>query len=191
MSPHALLDLCTELLRAVLKLDAPADGVVSAFFRRHRQLGARERHTLAETTYAVLRRRLRVQHLAQGGTGPLERRLAILAWQGGEAFLRGALSHDEQAWLAQTAKIDPVSLPDRQRHNLPDWLAGALREQVGDDQFWPLADALLEPAPLDLRVNTLKTKLADAQAALRDEGVATAPPRRGRRGACGSRASRR
>ena len=55
MHPNALLDLATELVRAVLKLDAPADGVVSAFFRKHRNLGPRERHTLAETAYDVLR----------------------------------------------------------------------------------------------------------------------------------------
>ncbi len=62
--------------------DAPADGVVSAFFRQHRALGTRERHTLAETTYAVLRQRLLFQHLAQSGNGELERRLAILALAG-------------------------------------------------------------------------------------------------------------
>lgn len=58
MHPGALLDLATELLRSVLRLDQPADAVLSAFFRRQRALGPRERHTLAETAYAVLRRRL-------------------------------------------------------------------------------------------------------------------------------------
>ncbi len=57
MHPNALLDLATDLLRAVLRLDQPADGVISAFFRQHRALGARERHTLAETAYTVLRQR--------------------------------------------------------------------------------------------------------------------------------------
>ena len=46
MHPAALLDLGTELLRAVLKLDAPADGIVSNYFRQHRALGHRERHVL-------------------------------------------------------------------------------------------------------------------------------------------------
>ena len=41
MRPAALLDLATELLRRVLQLQHPADRVVSAFFREHRQLGAR------------------------------------------------------------------------------------------------------------------------------------------------------
>ena len=43
MRAAALVDLCAELLQRVLKLDAPSDGVVSAFFRSHRNLGPRER----------------------------------------------------------------------------------------------------------------------------------------------------
>jgi 16S rRNA (cytosine967-C5)-methyltransferase len=174
MHSNALLDLTAELLRAVLKLDQPADGIVSAFFRQHRGLGARERHTLAETTYAVLRQRLLFQHLAQSGSGPLERRLAILAWQGGEAFLRGALAPHEQQWLAEIHKIDRQTLPDKLRHNLPDWLAGPLQAQLGDD-FWPLVQALSEPAPLDLRVNLIKAKRDEVQAALAEAGIAAEP----------------
>ena len=101
MHPAALLDLSTELLRAVLKLDQPADGIVSAFFRKHRGLGTRERHVLAETVYAVLRQRLLWQHLAQSGGGPLERRLAVLGWQGTDTFLRSALNPAEAMWLEE------------------------------------------------------------------------------------------
>ncbi len=174
MAPGALLDLAGELLRAVLKLDAPADGIVSDFFRRHRALGHRERHALAETTYAVLRERLLFQHLAQSGAGALERRLAALAWQGPPAVLRSALGPQEQAWLAQVQAIDRAALPEKLRHNLPDWLAGALREQLGDE-FWPLVQALAEPAPLDLRVNLLKARREDVQRALAAAGIEAAP----------------
>jgi len=174
MHPNALLDLATDLLRAVLKLDQPADSVVSAFFRQHRALGARERHTLAETAYTVLRQRLLLQHLAQSGSGALERRLAVLAWQGSDTFLRGALGPQEQTWLAQVQAIDRSTLPEKLRHNLPDWLANALHEQVGDD-FWPLVQALEAPAPLDLRVNTLKAKRDEVQQALAEAGIAAEP----------------
>ncbi len=174
MHPNALLELNAELLRAVLKLDQPADGIVSAYFRQHRGLGARERHTLAETTYTVLRQRLLLQHLAQSGTGPLERRLAILAWQGGEVFLRGALAPNEQQWLADIEKIDRSTLPEKLRHNLPDWLAAPLQQQLGDD-FWPLVQALSEPAPLDLRVNLIKAKRDEVQAALEAAGIHAVP----------------
>lgn len=161
MHPNALLDLATELLRNVLKFDAPADSVVSSFFRSHRALGARERHALAETVYHVLRRRAMLQHLAQSGTGALERRLAILGWQGGDGLLRGALGPREQDWRRQVGAIDPAGFSEKLRHNLPEWLAHALRTELGDEEFWALVRALEVPAPLDLRVNTLKARRED------------------------------
>ena len=88
MHPNALLELATELLHQVLRFDAPADGIVSDFFRKHRALGARERHTQAETTYNVLRHRSLYKHLAQTGKGEMERRLALLGWQRNEGFMR-------------------------------------------------------------------------------------------------------
>jgi 16S rRNA (cytosine967-C5)-methyltransferase len=48
----------------------------------------RERATLAETAYTVLRKKLLFEHLAPSGSGPAERRLAILGfahWQDEEA----------------------------------------------------------------------------------------------------------
>src|SRR5689334_23732801 len=117
MHPNALLELATELLHRVLQLQHPADGVVSDFFRQHRALGARERHTLAETTYTVLRQRLLFQHLAQSGKGEMERRLALLGWQGNAGFLRAALSEPEQQWLEKVQAIDVATLPEKLRHN--------------------------------------------------------------------------
>ncbi len=178
MHPNALLDLTTELLRSVLAFDAPADALVSMFFRKHRDLGPRERHTLAETTYTVLRRRLELNHLAQSGHGPLERRLALLGWQGNEGFLRGALKPEEQKWLADVALVDRSALPEKLRHNLPDWLANPLREALGDGPeggFWPLVQTLSEGAALDLRVNLLKGKREEAQQALQAAGIEALP----------------
>jgi len=179
MHPNALLDLTTALLRAVLKLDSPADGVVSSFFRQHRELGPRERHSLAETAYAVLRQRPVLQYLArsEGDTvkgGGLERRLALLGWQGDEGFLQAAMQPHEKLWLARLRAVDRATLPEKLRHNLPDWLAGALQTQLGDD-FWPLVTALDHAAPLDLRVNTMKMKRDEAEQALAEAGIAAAP----------------
>lgn len=175
MHPAALLDLATDLLRSVLKLDAPADGVVSAFFRKHRELGSRERHALAETAYAVLRRRLLFQHLAQSGAGPLERRLVALGWQGGEALLRAALTPPEREWLDRARSIDVATLPEKLRHNLPDWVAGPLKAALGEAGFWPLVESLEQPAPLDLRVNALRAKRDEVRAALAEAGIEAEP----------------
>ena len=175
MHPNALLDLCTELLRAVLKLDAPADSIVSGFFRKHRTLGPRERHALAETAYSVLRRRALLQHQAQSGSGALERRLAILAWSGDSNLLKGAVGPNEQQWRSQVQAVDPNGYSDKLRHNLPDWLASALRSQLGDAEFWPLVAALNEPASLDLRVNVLKARREDLLSILNQAGLRVAP----------------
>ncbi|RQP26179.1 RsmB/NOP family class I SAM-dependent RNA methyltransferase [Piscinibacter terrae] len=174
MHPNALLELATELLHRVMRFDSPADGVVSAFFREHRALGARERHTLAETTYNVLRNRLLFQHLAQSGKGEMERRLAILGWQGNEGFLRAALNEQEQHWLEQVKKVDRTSLPEKLRHNLPEWLAEPLHAELGNE-FWPLVDSMNQSAALDLRVNTFKAKRDDVQAALAQANIQAVP----------------
>jgi 16S rRNA (cytosine967-C5)-methyltransferase len=175
MHPTALVELATELLHQVLRFEHPADSVVSDFFRRQRQLGARERHTLAETTYAVLREKPLWQHLAQSGKGEMERRLVLLAWQGNAAFLRAALAPAEVLWLEQVQAVDRAALPERLRHNLPDWLAERLQAELGVAEFWLLVDALNRPAGLDLRVNALKSRREDAQAALAEAGIAAEP----------------
>lgn len=174
MHPNALLDLATALNAELRRLQAPADATVSAFLRRHRQLGPRERHTLAETAYAVLRRRPLLQHLAQSGSGSMERRLAILGWAGNATFLRGALGPQEQAWLEQVQAVDPATLPEKLRHNLPDWMADALRRELGE-AFWPLVESLDRIAPLDLRVNAFKADREAIRRELAEAGIAAQP----------------
>jgi len=171
MATATLLDHCTELLKTVLRFEAPTDSVVSAYFRQHRNLGPRERHALAQTVYAVLRRRLSLQHLAQGGSGALERRLAAVGWQGDDRALQVSLSDNERQWLDRVRANEPHTLTGALRHNLPEWLAAALRMQLDDASFDALAQALLAPAALDLRVNVLKARRHEVRQALHAAGV--------------------
>jgi 16S rRNA (cytosine967-C5)-methyltransferase len=174
MHPKALLDACADLLAQVLKFDHPADAVVSRYFREHRSLGPRERATLAETAYGVLRRKLLYEHLAGSGSGARERRLAILGFAGPREFLKSALNEQEKAWLDQCDAVDPASLLERHRHNLPEWLAEPLKAQLGAE-FWPLAESLNETAPLDLRVNALTDRREDVQKELKLAGISARP----------------
>jgi 16S rRNA (cytosine967-C5)-methyltransferase len=174
MHPKALLEACAELVAQVLKFDHPADAVVSRYFRERRSLGPRERATLAETAYTVVRKKLLFEHLAGSGSGPRERRLAILGFAGPRDFLKSALTEQEKAWLDQCDAVDPATLSERHRHNLPEWLVEPLKAQLGDD-FWPLVDALQQPAPLDLRVNALTDKREDVRHELQLAGIAARP----------------
>jgi 16S rRNA (cytosine967-C5)-methyltransferase len=171
MHPNALLDSCTVLLKQVLRFDHPADMVVSRHFREQR-LGPRERATVAETIYTVLRKKNLFTYLAQHGSGPAERRLAILGFAADRAFLLGALNEAEKDWLARCDQVQPADLMELHRHNLPAWLVDPLKAQLGED-FWPLVESLNAPAGLDLRVNTLKDKRAEVQKELAKAAVKT------------------
>jgi 16S rRNA (cytosine967-C5)-methyltransferase len=174
MHPKALLDACAELVKLVLRFEHPADSVVSRYFRDNRGLGPRERATLAETVYTVLRKKLLFDHLSPSGSGPKERRMAILGFHGPRDFLKSALTDQEKNWLDQCDSIRPADLLERHRHNLPEWLVQPLKDQLGDE-FWPLAESLNQPAPLDLRVNTLHDKREDVQRELKQAGIAAQP----------------
>lgn len=171
MHPKALLDCCSELLKQVLKFDHPADMVLSRYFRELR-LGPRERATLAETIYGVLRKKNLYSYLAQHGSGAPERRLAILGFVADRDYLLSALTDQEIDWLERCDQVKPEDLMELHRHNLPQWLVEPLKEQLGND-FWPLVESLNAPAGLDMRVNTLKDKRADVQKELAKVGLKT------------------
>jgi 16S rRNA (cytosine967-C5)-methyltransferase len=195
----SLLDGLAALLRDVLSFEHPADAVVSRHFRQHRQLGPRERATLANAVYAVLRELPLMRHLAQAapkGSGSLEHKLGLLAlWgqhqadaqraaQAALAQVAEPLSGAMREWLAHAASLRSppgaaesegrTGLPEALRHCLPDWLAQRLQAEVGAE-FWPLVASFHQPAPLDLRVNLLKASREQAEAALKEEGLQTSP----------------
>lgn len=184
MHPQQLLEGCAELVALVMRFDHPADSIISRFFKAHRGLGQRERATLAETAYRVLRHRLLYELMARSapkGMGHLHRKLAMLAFAGPRDYLYSGLPPLERAWV-ETCDQQMASgegLLDLHKHNLPDWLAARLKAQLGE-QFWPLVKALNDTAPLDLRVNILKAnrdqaKVELAQAAIKSEATPFSP----------------
>src|SRR5690606_9981826 len=61
------------------------------------------------------------------------------------------------------------------RLSLPDWLAERIERVAPEGEFERLAASLLEPAPLDLRVNELKADLPAVLGALADAGIEARP----------------
>jgi 16S rRNA (cytosine967-C5)-methyltransferase len=81
----------------------------------------------------------------------------------------GPLTEAERAALVQPH--DPADAPPAVRGDYPDWLAPSLERAFGAQA--PLEGAALaERAPVDLRVNTLKTDVAAALKALEPLGAA-------------------
>ena len=93
------------------------------------------------------------------------------AFSGGR-FAPAPLSPAELAALRRLEghTLDHRGMPDAVRLEIPDWLFPRLAERFGAALEAEMA-ALLQPAPLDLRVNLLKTTREAAQAALAAEGL--------------------
>jgi 16S rRNA (cytosine967-C5)-methyltransferase len=145
-----------EALARVLAADGAADRVLGTFFRERRQLGQGDRAVVAEGVYAVIRR-LRTLEQACGGRDPR----ALLA-----AALLGPLASNARevaqalhwpperaetlrsGWHAVCAGASGALAVD-----LPDWIWERFCAEFGEAGASALSRSLLDPAPLDLRVN--------------------------------------
>jgi 16S rRNA (cytosine967-C5)-methyltransferase len=178
MHPQYILEACTELVRLALKFDHPTDAIVAKFFRDNRGFGPRERATLTDTVYNVLRKKLRFDHFAPSGSGGKERRLAILGFAAPRAFLEGAINEQELAWIKKIDAVKTDDLLDRHRHNLPEWLVEPLKEQLAPKKgagFWQYVDSLDSNPGLDLRVNMLNEKREEVAKELAKVAVQSEP----------------
>jgi len=174
--PPAIIPHTEELLREVLRFTGPADVTLSRYFREHPRLGSRERGVIAEAIYGLLRNKLTLTNVSESGSGPMMRRLALLALAeavGAESL--GGLQEGEGDWLARVAQIDRARLPAQMRANLPPWLYEKLLARLGEEGTLELAAAMNQPAPLDLRVNAIKSDRDTVIAELAKAPVACEP----------------
>ena len=161
-----------RLLPELLQFDQPADRVVSRYFRSEPKLGNRDRALIAESAFAILRRKNEFSQLAVSGEGSQSRRLALLGLlsalsEGGLgsgnrtesaiADLAHVLKSGEYDWLQRVSTVDPAALNPLVRNNLPEWLWDAFGKYPGEEAREALAKSLMHPALLDLRANTMKT----------------------------------
>ncbi len=173
----ALFAHAEAVLGLLLRFEHPADAVVSRYFREHRQLGHADRAFVAETVFAVLRRGRSLEARCAGKLSDRNRLLAALAVTRGwsQRELAPVLKASEEEWLAAAKALPEAELPPAVRCDLPDWLYERLAAQFGAAEVLALAQALNQPAPLDLRVNTLKTNREALLARLAADGIAAVP----------------
>jgi 16S rRNA (cytosine967-C5)-methyltransferase len=168
-----LIDAAVAALTEVMRFEHPADAVLSQFFREQRVMGQRDRGFVAETVYAVLRRRRYLERLVAPDLAP--RRLALAALlrvQGvSQRQLAAAVSAEEAAWLTEQKAEAELSLTLAEQADLPDWLAERLLQRMSADQLLELARGLNQGAPLDVRVNPLKATREDVLLKLNADGI--------------------
>lgn len=161
MTPSARVQSAIELLDAVIAaaraLGAPADRTLADWFKAHRFAGSKDRRAIRELVFAAIR-----------ACGPLPR-------SGRAAMLRLAQVDPAIAALFDGSVYGPAPVAagemPAQGGVAPDWL---VRRLEASEMPVEEARALLARAPLDLRVNTLKT--ARDRLGLPVDAVATDAP---------------
>jgi 16S rRNA (cytosine967-C5)-methyltransferase len=166
---RALLAHAGSAVSAMLRFDAPADQVLSRFFREHRGLGQNERAFVAEAAFAVVRRKRSVEAAAGSAEPHALVAAALLRTQGFSArALEGLVEEELLRRIREAGNAEPAPAV---RADLPDWLWDRLVDQYGDDEARRLAQGLLNPAPLDLRVNLARLDRDAARARLVGDGL--------------------
>jgi 16S rRNA (cytosine967-C5)-methyltransferase len=192
MTPAARLAVAIELLEEVLAASRPADALLSAFFRARRFIGAKDRADIAGRVYAVLRHWARLQwwlgRLAEAPNTPRMLILADLAlaqgapasliatlFSGGK-FAPTALSVQERSWARHLEghTLNHPEQPEAVRAETPPWAEASLRS-VFQERFMAEMTAMLEEAPMDVRINPLKITREAAILALAEQGIEAKP----------------
>ncbi len=147
MTPAARVQTSIELLDAIIasaqSKGAPADRILAEWFRNNRFAGSKDRRAIRELVFSAIR-----------ACGPVPR-------NGRAAMLRLAQIDESLLPLFDGSNYGPQSIAvgevAAEGGVAPAWLSDLL---VASDVTGDEAAALLDRAPLDVRVNTLKAERA-------------------------------
>ena len=175
LRPHHIATLAAAI-GDLARLPAPADQLLHQFFRRHPGMGPQDRAFVTEGVFAWLRRRRSLEQLA-GTTHPSKLALAVAVRERGYSLrdLEPAISKADGEWLRAFKARLSTELPPAVAADVPDWLWDRLGDAYGDEERTALTRAWLHPAPLDLRINPLRTTRDKVRAELAASGIAAEP----------------
>ena len=191
MTPAARLAAAIELLAEVEAAPRrPADGIANDFFRARRFIGSGDRRAVSDRAWRVLRTRRRLAWwLEQAGVAATPRLLVAASlllegwtasgvaqsYSGGQFGAAPMLPIESKAVAKLEGRtLEHPDMPQAVRLEMPDWLLPHFAARFGESLDAEMA-AMEEAAPLDLRVNLLKSDRQAAQAALAAEGIEAEP----------------
>ncbi|WP_322893676.1 MULTISPECIES: RsmB/NOP family class I SAM-dependent RNA methyltransferase [unclassified Yoonia] len=169
MTPGARVAAAIEVLDQI-RAGAFAEQALTAWARGSRFAGAKDRAAVRDHVFDVLRSK---RSLGDGDGRALMLRLMqrdgvdVGSIFNGLGHAPAAMSEDESVALSQ-----PMNLSEAATCDIPDWLWPIWQESLGADA---VASAQAQQARADvfLRVNQRKGSVADAMAALAQDGIST------------------
>lgn len=176
MTPGGRLSAAIEVMDDLSKRPRPASEVLSDWGKSHRFAGSGDRAAIGNLVYDALRRRASIAHRMQGDS-PRDLILGVYAlhWENlealqlvanGEGHAPAGLSEREVDALANLAVPAPAPVAG----DYPAFLDKALERVYGEDRAEEMS-GYANRAPVDLRVNTLKSSRATMLAELDGQGA--------------------
>jgi len=173
MTPAARVQAAIDILDGLANSRLPADRFIREFFRARRYAGSKDRAAVSERVYDVFRHRGSFAW-RMGSEAPRALVIASLLKEGADvpALFTGdgygpALLTDEER--ARTIVTPTDQAPAHIAGEYPQFLQSELDRAFGEDVSLEMS-AMLERAPVDLRVNALKATRDEVIAALKAEG---------------------
>jgi 16S rRNA (cytosine967-C5)-methyltransferase len=147
---QAAIEILDEVIAAARDGGPAADTLVARYFARRRYAGSKDRRAVRDLVYRAIR---------ASAERPASGRAALLALSAEEPALRDLFDGSPHG----PAPIAPEELSSADAASLiPAWLVERLDPCLSEDEL----PALLDRAPLDLRVNRLKSTREEALARL-------------------------
>lgn len=168
MTPAARVQAAIELLDDIFD-GTPAEKALTAWARRSRFAGSKDRRAVRDHVYQALRCKRSFAALGGAETG---RGVMLGAMREVEADLAQIFSGIGHAPppLSDAEEAAGTDNDRAAQWNLPDWLIARFQEDLGD-QAHPTAIALTTRAPTMVRVNLRKSDLSNAKALLHEDQI--------------------
>lgn len=172
MTPAARVQAAIEVLDRIAA-GVPGEQALTNWARGARYAGSGDRAAVRDHVFDVLRTRRSCAALGGGAQGRalMLGRLRIEERDPAQVFT--GEGHGPQP-LSDAELAAGAAPTTAEAMDLPDWLVAPFQDSLGD-QAADVAEALRHRAPVYLRVNALKSTLAQAQSALVEDGIGTAP----------------
>lgn len=173
MRPDARAQSAIEILDRWLHDRGGLDRILTQWARNNRFAGSGDRAAIADLVYGAIRRMRSATWVAAGDAAPTGRTLlhgiALLDSVPPEDLFTGQRHAPERLLTAEIqARCDLTDAPPPVRFDYPGWLTQHL-EGIGERDL----NMLRNRAPLDLRVNSLKSDASRAIDLLLEDGVQT------------------
>ncbi|OPB97966.1 RsmB/NOP family class I SAM-dependent RNA methyltransferase [Elizabethkingia occulta] len=155
---NLLIGIHDALQETFFEKNKYADKVIERLLKAHRKWGSQDRAVVSEIFYNIIRWKKRLEYYMGEGVKPGNIYRMILA------YLLWTKTHYKKFEEFEGIKIADIlnklkkgTVPTKAiQYSIPEWLAETLEKELGANWEKEM-DALNDPAPTVLRVNTLKT----------------------------------